>query len=243
LSRTAHSGRAAKFSFSGLLRCGLCGSNLVISGGQGKFKSYCCSSYKDGGKAACTNSITVRKSIVQSRLLASIKDDLLTDAVVAEVARRVAQEIAKPAKSPGSTTRITERRAEAGNLTDAIASGLLRASPALGERSTPTSGCRLIAELCGSGGRIWSLYQPPARIADRSSEPNPLFALEKPWHGLLPEEIALIRASGLVRYQESATATHTRFREIVGHFAICITYVITISVPRRMAYGSSSQST
>jgi hypothetical protein len=87
------------------------------------------------------------------------------------------------------------------------------------------------------------LYQPPARIADRSSEPNPLFALEKPWQGLVPEEIALIRASGLVRYQESATATHT---EIPGNCrAFCDLYYVCYNYLRtwRVAYGSSSQST
>jgi site-specific DNA recombinase len=134
LSRTPHSGRSAKFSFSGLLKCGLCGSNLVITGGQGKFKSYCCSSYKDGGKAACSNSIAVRLSVVQTRLLASIKDGLLTDDVVAKVVRRAAQELAKPVKPASNANRIAELHTEVGNLTGAIASGLLRASPALAQR-------------------------------------------------------------------------------------------------------------
>ena len=66
-------------------------------------------------------------------------------------------------------------------------------------------------------------------MADRSSEPSPLFALEKPWQGLLPEDIALIRASGLVHYQESATAAHT---EIPGNcrapgdlYYVCYNYL------------------
>jgi hypothetical protein len=101
---------------------------------SGEWKSYCCSSYKDGGSAACGNTIAVRKDSLQSRLLASSKDELLTESIVAEVTRRVAQELAKPDKPNGNAIRVAQLHTEISHLTDAIAGGLLKASPALAQR-------------------------------------------------------------------------------------------------------------
>jgi hypothetical protein len=144
----------------------MCGSNLVITGGQGKWKSYCCSSYRDGGSAACGNTLAVRKDILEWRLLASIKDDLLTDNIVGEVTRRVAQELAKPDKPNGSAKRVAELHAEISHLTDAIAGGLLRASPALAQRLAAAEA--ELARLAAAAARpAVNLVNLPTRLTAR----------------------------------------------------------------------------
>jgi site-specific DNA recombinase len=105
---------------------------MTIVGGQGVWKAYGCSTRKEGGPHACSNSLTVRLSIVEARLLDPIKNDLLSDDEVAEVQRRVA--LALTAKAKSNDGRIAELRAEIANLTDAVATGALRTSKALAER-------------------------------------------------------------------------------------------------------------
>jgi len=50
MKRAGHRpGRNPAYLFSSLLKCGVCGANLTIIGGTGKFKSYGCASRKEGG--------------------------------------------------------------------------------------------------------------------------------------------------------------------------------------------------
>ena len=68
-------------------------------------------------------------------MLAGIKNDLLAPDVVGEVRRQVQQIVRENARTlpdEGSRLQVVER--EVANLTDAIASGTLRASVAIGER-------------------------------------------------------------------------------------------------------------
>jgi len=70
-------GRNPAYLFSSLLKCGVCGANLTIIGGTGKFKSYGCASRKEGGTHVCSNGPTVRLSIVEARSLERRKIDLV----------------------------------------------------------------------------------------------------------------------------------------------------------------------
>ena len=122
IKASAHHGRGPKYIFSGLLVCGVCGSKLNIAGGQGKWKSYACSSFTNGGAAVCSNAINVRKDIVEGRLLEPIQTELLSPQFVAAVQQRVAKLLAiKPA--PDGELRLRNLEKQAGNLTDAIAGG------------------------------------------------------------------------------------------------------------------------
>jgi site-specific DNA recombinase len=127
-------GGGAKFAFSGLVKCGVCRSSLVIIGGQNEFRAYGCSGHKDGGPAVCDNGITVRRDILESRLLVPIKKSLLTPERIAAIEQRVNQKHAKRPKIVDNSARIRELREQISNITDAIASGLLKPSHALGER-------------------------------------------------------------------------------------------------------------
>jgi hypothetical protein len=65
------------------MKCDVCGSSYVIADGR----SYACSGYLDG--RICSNKIRVRRQVVEDRLLAAIKRDMLTDGAIAEFKRRL----------------------------------------------------------------------------------------------------------------------------------------------------------
>jgi hypothetical protein len=60
---------------------------MVVVGGTKAWRAYGCSENKHGGDAACSNGISVRREIVENRLLAPIKPkrqiDNLAEAVQA----------------------------------------------------------------------------------------------------------------------------------------------------------------
>jgi site-specific DNA recombinase len=153
-----HTGRGGpKYAFSGLLRCGICGSSMVIVGGTKAWRAYGCSGNKHGGIGVCANGISVRQEIVELRLLAPIRTDLLTPEKLADLGRRVAQKQAAAPKAADHAPR-NELRGQIENLTDAVASGALRASPALAARLTAAE-----AELERLTGQI---AKPSARVID-----------------------------------------------------------------------------
>jgi hypothetical protein len=121
-------GREPKYLFSGLLKCGKCGSNFVVCNKQ----SYACGNRVNGGP--CDSGVTIQRNIIEAGLLAGIQRDILAPEIEAEVCRR-AMKLAKAKKAPENRSKaISKLRAEVGSLTDAIASGSLRSSPALAER-------------------------------------------------------------------------------------------------------------
>ena len=89
--------------------------------------------YAVSGKG-CTNDAWIRRDVVEAGLLAGIKQELLSTDAIVEVRRRVAKLLndQKPAKNLSKA--IDKAETEIENLTDAIASGKLRSSPALAER-------------------------------------------------------------------------------------------------------------
>ena len=116
-------GRAPRYAFSSLIKCELCGSNLVMENSR----SYICSGYVNG--RICSNSIRVRRDILEDRLTEKIRKDLLSDEVVADFRSRVAQALrrAKPARG-----HRQELEREVQNIVGAIGNGLL--SPSLSAR-------------------------------------------------------------------------------------------------------------
>jgi DNA invertase Pin-like site-specific DNA recombinase len=126
--RAPGAGRPARYLFSGMLRCGLCGASFTLANKE----RYQCASHLNG--RACENTISVRRSIVESRILDTLKSDLLNPSVIAEVEKRVRREIKRQDIHVDNNSRILELEAEIENLADAIASGLLKSSPALAQR-------------------------------------------------------------------------------------------------------------
>ena len=65
------------YLFSGLLKCGRCGSNLAIStgGGTHRHPKYVCTGYYNRG--VCDNALYIRRDNLEERLLGNLQRDLL----------------------------------------------------------------------------------------------------------------------------------------------------------------------
>jgi len=121
-------GGATKYLLSGLLVCGECGSKFVVVNRT----SYGCSGHTNG--RLCSNNLLVRRDVAETLLLAGIRDDLLTPCIEIEARRRIAKKLAERTKPNTESVRRIELQSEIINLADAIASGLLRSSPAFADR-------------------------------------------------------------------------------------------------------------
>ena len=140
--RNSGAGRPNKYLFSGLLMCGVCEASYVLRNRQ----SYCCASHWNG--AACSNAINVPRRVVEEVLLRGIREDLTDPAVIAEFERRVHVAVRRQRAASDQGGRISALEAEVANLTDAIAGGMLRTSPALANRLAETE--RELARLLSS---------------------------------------------------------------------------------------------
>ncbi len=115
-------GRGPKFLFSGLLKCGVCSGAFVIQGRQ----HYGCATHKDRGPTVCSNSFKVKRSTIETILLAGVKDSLLSEdayrAFEAE-ARTLLKQI-KPDPS-NAKRRLQTAQKELDNLMNAIKAGII----------------------------------------------------------------------------------------------------------------------
>jgi site-specific DNA recombinase len=129
--------RRQRHLLSGLIKCAQCGASYVISGKD----YYRCASQKERG--TCSNTVTVRKTVIEPATLAVLRNDLLTD----EHAHLFVEELKREAKrlssqqdrhDDGLQERLKAVKAELANLESNLLSGVL--SPTLtrllGERET-----------------------------------------------------------------------------------------------------------
>jgi DNA invertase Pin-like site-specific DNA recombinase len=125
-------GGGPKYLFSGLLKCGCCGANFIIC----NHDKYGCASRAIRGKDTCSNRLLVSKAIVESRLLEGLKKRLLSNDLPKEIGRRIRliEQHRSEKRLEPDPAQIEKLREEIRNLTEAIAGGLLRSSPALAER-------------------------------------------------------------------------------------------------------------
>ncbi len=127
----AGTGAGPKFLLSSLLRCAHCGSSYAIVGRN----VYGCSGHREGGDALCSNDASIRRDVVEAEVLAGIKRQLLSPATLEEICRRVRAELRKPqAAAVDHSARIKQLLSEIANVVEAIAGGMLKASPALAAR-------------------------------------------------------------------------------------------------------------
>jgi site-specific DNA recombinase len=112
-------GRAARYIFSSILKCNVCGSSYVLSDAT----HYSCSGYVNG--RVCTNGQRFRRDVMEERLTAAIRTELLSD----ESVRRFRQKFWKAMQKPAvDQTRIQKLEGELANLTDVLASGVRSAA-------------------------------------------------------------------------------------------------------------------
>jgi site-specific DNA recombinase len=133
-------GRSARYVFSGLLKCAVCGANFTVSGPA---QSYVCASHTNGGKHACSNKIRVQRRIVEVRLLESIGRDLLSPESIAayeQDVRRVLRErrTERASNRDSDDARLKKLQQERANLIEAIATVGLKGNAGLAERLART---------------------------------------------------------------------------------------------------------
>ena len=110
-----HAGRGPKYLFSGLLLCGQCGSKFVIADPM----RYACSGWLYRGQSVCTNTIKVSRSLIESRLLASLKDDLFTEEGVALFKQETARLLAEHRRT--TTPALASIKAQLAQIEEQIA--------------------------------------------------------------------------------------------------------------------------
>ncbi|WP_428313422.1 recombinase family protein [Hydrocarboniphaga sp.] len=125
LGRNARTGREPKYLFSGLLRCDECGGSMVIV----DYYRYGCGTNKDRGDTACSNGVKVARKIVEQRLLAIVKKDLLSDEAYRsfELAARL---LLKDAQNVPQRARqaLAEASRERENIMAALRAGIITPS-------------------------------------------------------------------------------------------------------------------
>jgi site-specific DNA recombinase len=92
MSRTEN---ARSYLFSGLLRCGQCGSRIVIISGQGKrgYAKYGCPSHRYRG--VCSNTVTIRRDRLEEQLLAALEQRILNSQFIEYTLQRFQDELQK----------------------------------------------------------------------------------------------------------------------------------------------------
>jgi len=119
--------------FAGMLRCNACGAAFTAINP----KRYGCSAHRDRGAAVCTSSVTIGREVLNKRLLAEVREDLLSPDALALLQREVAAVLADMRRETRGDEATAPRQlkaleAEIGRLVDAIAA--VGISPALQQR-------------------------------------------------------------------------------------------------------------
>lgn len=117
-----HGGRPRTLFGAGVLRCAGCGAAIVgINGAR-----YGCSAHKDRGPTVCANGATVKRQVLETRLLGALRDELLAPAAIAELQAEVRTVLAERtaatrAEQQGARQRLQALRGEIEHLVDAVA--------------------------------------------------------------------------------------------------------------------------
>ena len=129
------------YLFSGLLRCGVCGGQVAITGGSKQYPVYSCYAHRYCGK--CPNALRIRQETLENQLIAGIVNRILRPDVlehaIASFGRKLRQRMSEmeaaaresSAQSPQLNGELEGLRKQASNIADAIAADGCRQSPTL----------------------------------------------------------------------------------------------------------------
>lgn len=113
----ATGGRAPRRNYllSGLLKCGICGSSLIVSRvGKPENIEYRCGRNWQRGAIACPNNIRVKGREIEDHVLAALQEELLNDEVVELIVEKTNQIIQrKLGHLHDEQTRLMEERGKA----------------------------------------------------------------------------------------------------------------------------------
>jgi hypothetical protein len=109
-----------------LLKCGKCGSNLIIQTSGNRKRKYACGGFVNRG--TCKNNLYIPQEEVESVLLANLKDDLLRPESVAFVVEEFGSQLRTSLESLSGDIAVWRSRKEKlereiRNFTNAIAEG------------------------------------------------------------------------------------------------------------------------
>jgi site-specific DNA recombinase len=118
--------QTSPYLFSGLLKCGECGGNLIIGtgGGTHRHPKYVCSNYFNRG--TCTNDLYIRREQLEERLLGKLQSELLRKEVVDYALEEFGRQLRNSLSSLSSEiSQLRQRKEklerEIRNFSDAIA--------------------------------------------------------------------------------------------------------------------------
>lgn len=117
----------AKYMFSGLLKCGYCGSSMIVVS-SGDYSVYLCNNHWSRGKTACTNGVRVNRRKIENILLESISERLLNPNTVTWLHQKTSQYIKTILKSwngdlPRLKRQLQKERKELTNLIEFVKGG------------------------------------------------------------------------------------------------------------------------
>jgi site-specific DNA recombinase len=119
-------GLTSRYLFSSLLKCGKCGSTLIIGTGGGRKRKYVCSGFKHRG--TCSNNLYIPQDEVERVLLAQLRDDLFRPESLDYAIEEFGSQLQARLKSVSGDiaqwrSRKDKLEREIKNFTDAIAEG------------------------------------------------------------------------------------------------------------------------
>jgi DNA invertase Pin-like site-specific DNA recombinase len=189
-------GRATRYLFSGLVRCGACGANLnVLASGARRAASYGCPRAQQG---ACPNRLRIRRDLLETRLLAGLQAKVLRPEVISYALAGFEKELARTlARGDGGRRRLDSRTAALAakirNLTRALADGY---SPAV--RAELIARERELAEVESQLAKRRPRTAPPSRRELRAFVTRRLAELR----GLLAGDVAMAKTELLKHVRE-----------------------------------------
>jgi site-specific DNA recombinase len=168
LHAKARTGRGPKFLFSSLLRCAVCGGAFAIIGAD----VYGCATAKYRGPSICSNRTTVSRAVVEERLLASIRNDLFTEAGLTafkEAVRRRLRErkAGRSASDEAARAGLAKAEAEIANIMTAIRAGILTLTTKAALEAAEAEKARLERVLKVDLGKLDNIEVMLPRVADR----------------------------------------------------------------------------
>ena len=117
------------YLLSGLLRCGVCGGNMSVTGGGKDGRRYACSRHSAMGSTVCANSLSIKTTVADQVIATEIRERLATSAKLEEAAEIIREELAAALEDiPDRESEIGDALAkvdnEIGNFVRAIAGGI-----------------------------------------------------------------------------------------------------------------------
>ena len=182
-----------KYLLSGLLKCGICGGNMVVVTSKKRGSYMMCGLHRTRGDIACSNCLRVDRDLVERMLLSKISEKILNSNALNQIVKKVNEKLMKAVS--GERTGLTELKAQQtkvevqiDNLTKFIMKGnhSLRISGLLTEKERELATLNQKLQKIGSNSYPVAQPIPVSWIKEKVADLKELF-------DRYPEKIYLIR--------------------------------------------------